>query len=211
MILFMRTVCRQVGWAAATLAVLLTGCATNNDLDLKREISLLKEKLDKQGNDLVARQATIEELNKQLTVCRGISADDLKRIFYPEKIVIGTLSGGENYDNQPGDDGVTVYLQPIDRRGDVLKVAGDIRIELYDLANPTGQNQLGVYNFPVDKAVDLWYGQLMTYHYALRCPWQNGPPKHTEITIRATFVDFLTKRVMTAQSVVKVKLAPGAG
>lgn len=199
------------GIAALASAGLQTGCAPTSDSDPKREIAALKEKLDKQSGDLASRQAAIDELNKQLAVCRGISNDDLKRIFYPEKLVIASLSGGENYDSQPGDDGVTVYLQPVDRKGDVLKVAGDIRIELYDLASPTGQNQIGVYNFPIDKAVDLWYGQLMTYHYSLRCPWQSGPPKHSEITIRATFVDFLTKRVMAAQSVVKVKLAGTPG
>lgn len=183
----------------------LAGCATGGGSDPQREIAALKDTVAKQKNDLTARQASIDELNKQLATCRGLSAEDLKRIFYPEKIVIASLSGGEDYDGKPGDDGVTVYLQPEDRKGDIIKVAGAIRVELYDLANPPGTNQLGIYDFTVDQVVDLWYGQLMTNHFTLRCPWQHGAPKHPEITVRITFVDYLTKRVLAAQTVVKVK------
>jgi hypothetical protein len=89
-------------------------------------------------------------------------------------------------------------------------VAGDIRVELYALAAPSDQTRIGVYEFPHDKAAELWYGKLLTDHYTLRCPWQAGPPAHPEITIRATFVDFLTKRVLTAQASATVRLPPEA-
>ena len=175
---------------------------------MRREISELNEKIRQQDNQLVAQKATIDELNRQLNVARSISEDDLKKIFYPERLVIDRLSGGDNYDGKPGDDGVTVYLQPVDKHGDVIKVAGDIRIQLYDLAEPQQQNFLGEYFIPVDQVGALWHGKLLTNHYTIKCPWAHGPPKHTEITVRATFVDYLTKRVISAQSICQVKLPP---
>lgn len=139
---------------------------------------------------------------------RGISDEDLERIFYPEKLVIDKLSGGSDYDGRPGDDGVTVYLRPVDREGNVIKVVGDISIQLYDLAAPPQQNFIGEYKIPVDQAGRLWHGKFLTNHYTIKCPWPHGPPKHTEITIRATFVDYLTKRVISAQTTCTVKLPP---
>ncbi|MEP0847150.1 MAG: hypothetical protein HRF50_10080 [Phycisphaerae bacterium] len=192
------------------------GCASQTELDLRRENDRLKAQLADTSRQLAEHQAAIDELNRQLQAARGFTDDDLKRIFYPEKLVIDSLSGGEDYDGKTGDDGVTVYLRPIDRVGDTVKVAGDIRIELYDLAAPADAKLLGEYNIGVDKASEFWYGKLMTNHYTIRCPWQKIVPANPEITVRATFRDFLTKRVITAQTVVTVKLptsrpaAPGA-
>lgn len=188
------------------LALLTVGCENNAELDLRRQVGKLSDQIAEKNRLIDSQQSAIRKLNQQLQQARGLTDDDLKHIFYPEKIEIDDLSGGDDYDGKPGDDGVTVYLRPIDRDDDAVKVAGDIRIELYDLQNPSGQKLIGEYVFPLDEVSRLWYGKLSTYHYTLRCPWKNGPPKHPEITIRATFVDFLTQRVITKQVVRTVKL-----
>lgn len=202
---------RRLIWASPLLAlVLLTSpaCQSPTKLELQREISKLSEQITEKDHRLAAQRITIEQLHDQLGKARGLTPEVLEKIFSPEKIEIGSLSGGDDYDGKPGHDGVTVYLRPLDRDGDAVKVAGNIRIELYDLANPPNENLIGVYTVPVDQASTHWYGKLATYHYTVRCPWQQGPPKHNEITIRATFEDFLTLRMMTAQTVCTVKLAP---
>lgn len=195
--------------AGLCLLLPLAGCLDTSKIELQREISRLNDVVREKDNQLVAQQSTINQLNQQIDAARGLSKADLEKLVYPERLVIGSLSGGEDYDGVPGDDGVTVYLQPTDRDGDPLKVAGSIRVELYDLANPPDENLLGTYEFPVDKARELWYGKLMTYHYTVKCPWPRGKkPRHTDITVRATFIDYLTRRVMTAQQTFSVKLAP---
>ena len=190
------------------LALAATGCQSPVEMELRREVSALRETIKKKDNELVAQRASIDGLNEQLRVARSISEDDLKKLFYPEKLNIDKLSGGEDYDGQPGDDGVTVYLQPVDPAGDIIKVAGDIRIQLFDLAAPPTRNLIGEYFIPVDQVGVLWHGKLWTNHYTIKCPWPKGPPEHTEITIRATFVDYLTKRVVSAQATCQVKLPP---
>jgi hypothetical protein len=189
-------------------ALLAGGCQSPTEISLRREISDLREGIKQRDNQLVAQKVTIDQLNGQLAVARSISEDDLKRVFYPEQLVIDKLSGGADYDGKPGDDGVTVYLKPIDKEGDVIKVGGDIRIQLYDLAAPQQQNLIGEYFIPVDQVAKLWHGKLWTNHFTIKCPWPKGPPEHTEVTIRAMFVDYLTKRVVSAQSTCQVKLPP---
>lgn len=191
----------------ALIACVICGCGETAVLELRRENDRLKDELSQKQQEVLAQHATIQELNQQLTVVRAFKPDDLQKIYFPEKLEIATLTGGEDYDGRPGDDGVSVYLKPVDRDGDVIKVAGDIRVELFDLSKPS-DNLIAKVHVPVEQAGKMWYGKLMTYHYTVRVPWQKGPPASPDLTVRATFVDYLTQRVLTAQTVVKVKLAP---
>jgi len=192
----------------AVIAFLATGCAAQPQSDLRRELLLAREQIARQGDELAAREETIRTLEQRIDSIRAISPDDLKKTFHPTSVEIASLSGGYNDDGKPGDDGVVVYLRPLDDDGDVLKAAGEIRIQLYDLSASPGSTLIGEYVFPVEDARKLWYGKLMTQHYTLHCPWKHGPPKSTELTVRATFVDYLTQRVISTQRPVTVKL-PG--
>ncbi len=200
------------GRALAAAAVLwcgvAAGCWTPTQGDVQQENRALREALRKRESELAAQATTIEQLHRQLTLARGLSDDDLKKIFYPERLEIDRLSGGADYDGRPGDDGVTVHLRPIDRDGDVIKVAGDIRIQLFDLAAPPDRNLIGEYTIPADQVGKLWHGKLLTGHYTIKCPWPGLPPENPVITIRAVFVDYFTRRVVSAQAVCQVKLAP---
>ncbi len=198
------------GLAAGLMAAALvaSGCQSPAEVQLRREVSELQTTVQSRDNQVAAQRAAIDELNSQLAVARAISEDDLKVLFYPDHLVIDKLTGGADYDNKPGDDGVTVYLRPIDRDGDLVKVPGDITIQLYDLAAPAQKNFIGEYRVPVDRCGKLWHGKLWTGHFSIKCPWPSGPPEHSEVTVRALFVDYLTKRVVSAQSVCKVNLPP---
>lgn len=187
--------------AAFPLAV---GCQNSGGVDLRRENVRLTEQIADRDRTVQAKDLTIQQLNEQLRVARAIKPDDLQRIFYPDTIEFVRLTGGYNEDGKPGDDGIVVYLQPRDRDGDAIKVAGDIRIELFDLGD--GGTIVGTCTVPADESSKAWYGKFNTYHYTIKCPWKGGPPRNAEITVRATFVDYLTQRVMTNQMACKVAL-----
>lgn len=171
-------------------------------------MQVARETIARQNDELAAQKATIDTLEKRVETVRAIRPEDLRKLFHPVKLEIDSLSGGYDTDGRPGDDGVVVYLRPLDDDGDALKVAGQITIQLYDLAAPPGENLIAEYVIPVDEARELWYGKLMTQHYTVRCPWQHSPPRHPEITISASFVDYLTQRVISAQKTCTVKLPP---
>jgi hypothetical protein len=198
-----------LGAGLACVLAASAGCASTTEADLRAEILKFREEIKERDSKLALQQNALDELNRQLGVARSISEDDLKRVFYPEKIQIDRLSGGFDTDGKPGDEGVTVYLQPLDRKGDIVKVPGDVTIQLYNLAAPADRNLIGEYRLTVDQVAELWHGKLMTQHFRIKCPWPAGPPGHPEVTIRVTFVDYLTKRVLTAQATAKVNL-PGA-
>ncbi len=193
--------------AAAILAGLTlgSGCAPPPPADDKREMARLQEQNREQKHQIEALLTEVQGLRDQLAKARGFSEEDKAKIFVPERIEILQLSGGDNYDDSPEHDGVTVYLRPVDSTGDALKVAGDIRVQLFDLENPPGETLVGECIIPAAEAAKSWYGSLMTYHYTVKCPGKRRPA-HPEITVRVTFVDFLSQRVITAQTVVSVLL-----
>jgi hypothetical protein len=195
----------------ATLACLLLPAGCDNGggaAELRQEIARLQNTLQERNDRLVAQQATIDTLQQRLQVARSISEDDLKRIFYPERIEIDRITGGADYDGEPGDDGVTVYFRPIDGAGDTIKVAGDVRIQIFDLAADPADNLVGEYFIPVDRIGALWHSKLLASHYAVKCPFPKGPPANRELTVRLTFVDYLTQRVVSAQRTCEVALPP---
>ncbi len=177
-------------------------------LELRREVGSLKHTVAAKDRQLVAQQVTIDGLNEQLKTVRAIEPQDLDFIFHPVKIEIDSLSGGADYDGEPGDDGVTVYLRPVDRDGDFLKAAGDIRIELFDLSAAPEQALIGRWDFDAAQVNKLWYGDVWTYHYTIKCPWPGDPPAGREITIRARFTDYLTQSVMAAQATCEIEPRP---
>jgi len=208
----MSTLRRAAGCCTVMIAVgtaWLCGCADGvspTERRLRQQVDALELDRDRCLQELADHDAQIALLHRQIENQRHLKGINLDDLFVVDRIELVSRSGGADYDDQPGDDGITVYLKPLDRDGDAVKVAGDIRIELYDLANPSGQKLIGEYVVAVDQASTYWYGKFATYHYTVRCPWQQGLPKHNEITIRATFVDYLTQRVMTAQTVCTVEL-----
>jgi len=212
-----RRIGRDLGARATGRAVLLAGvttlllagaCQTTRRIDYERELQVLRETIAGQQDQLTAQRATIDTLTEQLDTARAIKPEDLAKIFHPVQLEIDRLSGGYDADGQPGDDGVVVYLRPRDAEGDVLKVAGEIRIQLYDLAAPPRENLIGECVIPVEQAREMWHGKLLTNHYTIRCPWPHGPPRHSTITINATFIDYLTQRVLSAQRTCEVRLPP---
>ncbi len=175
---------------------------------LDRQVRDLTDQVQALQDELAAKKAVLEAKDKQIATLRRIGDKRFEMLFHVTDVEIERLSGGADYDGQPGHDGVTVYLQPLDQDGHVIKAAGDIRVQLLDLANPDGQHLIGEYRLGVDKAREAWHGKLMTNHYTLKCPWpkQTGPPAHPEITVRVEFTDYLTGRTFRDQRVVEVTL-----
>jgi hypothetical protein len=174
------------------------------EADLRREVERLTRQLDQKNSELAAQQAAVQELNRKLAAAQGVSQTRLDTLFYPDQIVIDRLSGGYDDDGRPGDDGVVVYVRPLDRVGDALKTAGSIRVQVFDLAE--GEGRLIAECFvPAEQAGEIWYGKLLTYHFTVKCPWKSSPPAHDELTIRVTFENVMPPRVLTAQTVVRVK------
>jgi len=206
---------RCAGILAIVAAAGSAGCEQWGGADRTVELRRRNERLQAENaelkrNLLAARDQTLQ-FQRQLDTLHRLGDRRFEKLTVVEKIELMSMAGGADYDGQPGDDGVNVYVRPVDADGHSIKAAGTIHIELFDLQAPEGARRLGEYILDVDNTRQAWHDRLMTRHYTVRCPWRpDRLPRHNEITIRAKFTEYLTGRTFTAQTVCTVTLARGA-
>lgn len=191
----------------------LIGCAdtvpTQQFLQVQRESQAAKEQVSRLESQLSDEQKTTRNLQEQVANVRGMDKDIIGQLILPVRIELARQSGGYDTDGKPGDDGIVLYVQPVDKDGSVIKAAGSFKVTLLDLSKPTEPVVVSSYEFDVPTTRGLWYGRFMTNHFTIRCPWPpSGPPASDEITARVEFTDLITGRVMTAQERYQFKRAP---
>ena len=206
----------RIQWMACGLFLLaVLGCdvvSSDDHRQVQRELREAREEVARLENRLAEQQQSVRVLQSQLVELRGLDeAQRLDQLVVPERIELASRSGGYDRDGKPGDDGILLFVRPLDRDGHVIKAAGSLEVTIYDLNLPPERNLIARYNFPPDALSELWYGRLMTNHYTVRCPWPEGyTPEHNELTVRVVFTELLTGRSMSVQEVFTITLPPDA-
>lgn len=166
---------------------------TRDNQALREETQRLEHQAKQCDNELASARMQMEQVKE-------FGPDRPADLFAPVALEIASLSGGANYDDKPGDDGVTVHLRPKDADGQVVKVPGKIAIQLLDNTDLAAPKVIAVCEF--EKPEDLrrlWMGILGTNHYTVRCPFPEGValPASRKLQVGASFVDFLTGKTLT--------------
>ena len=169
--------------------------------ELTRENQALREEKQQAEQQAKICQNDLIVAQQQLQQVEGLGPDRPADLFAPVSVEIATLSGGADYDGQPGDDGVTVHLRPKDADGQVVKVPGRITVQLLDNTNMESPKVVAVCKFenPEDLR-QLWMGIFGTNHYTLRCAFPDGAalPESHRLLVGVSFLDYLTGRTLTA-------------
>lgn len=183
----------------------MVGVACNDSgelVRLRKEISALEVtggRLERELADRDRRIAQIEAQNRDLIRLGGDRPLDL---FAPVKIEIRPRSGGFDSDGKPGDDGVKVYVRPLDADGHPAKVPGEFEIQILDNSILDAPRVIGrcIFNDPEENR-RFWYGDFpLTDHYSLECPFLEGegPPASRRVTVTVEFLDYLSGRRLRA-------------
>jgi hypothetical protein len=193
--------------SAALLLPFLAGCPNTVPVkafdEVQSKLQLAQEENLRIQQALSQQQQANKNLQEQLGTLRTVKAP-LEQLVYPVKIELERLSGGYGV-GKPYDEGVVLYVQPMDRDNDVIKTAGTIQVKLYDLQNPPNATLIGQYDFDAQKTRSLWYGRMWTYHFTVKCPFPK-PPAHDTITANVTFTSLITGEPLTAQGAYKIRL-----
>jgi hypothetical protein len=193
---------------------LLGGCFLIKKPD-KANIELRKQNQDQQGRITELERsaqgdaARIQALQDRVGTLPTLPQDRLKRLFTTHDIQLGRLTGGADLDpDKPGQEGLRVYLTPLDEMGDQLKAAGAIRVEAYEPSRDEGA-KIGSWTFDAGATRGLWSSVLNRYNYVLSLPWQT-PPTGPSLHLQVTFVDELTQGEFTKTVDVAVQPPPAA-
>jgi len=201
-------------WRSGLLALFLAafcGCSSPGErARFIKENDALRRANDRHVRSVAQRDGAIAMLEQQIANLKELDPQRPVDLFAPVKVEIADLSGGADYDDNPGDDGVTVYLRPRDADGDIVKVPGRIKIELADRSVLGAPRTLGVYLFDDPREMGkLWHGKFLTQHYTLKCPFppRTSLPSSRRVVVEAEFLDYLTGRTLKATREVTISFA----
>ncbi len=166
---------------------------------LKRENARLDEQLEEKD-----RQIT--QLARQVKWGHDLTDAQRKQLIVVSDIVLGKFTGGVNTDGKAGDDGVKVYVRPVDSDGSALKAAGELTVELFDLSLPKPDRRIGRWQFDPATLRKEWSSSFIGAFYSLTLPWRGSVPANAHLTLRVQFTDLLTGRGFVKQTDFDVKL-----
>jgi hypothetical protein len=179
----------------ALAAILPTGCVMRGDVEvleseLRRQEQTqqeLAEQLKTTRDELRIARADAGKLRTQLA-SRGetsLVSEQAETLYKTESLRFSPmLTTGFDNDGQPGDEGISVLLMPVDSQGDLVKLAGAFELELVDL-NRTGSDQrVGHWHFSDDESRTHWHRGFLSAGYLFRLEWQNLPAS-PELTLHA--------------------------
>jgi hypothetical protein len=141
--------------------------STQSELDVARkESNLLREQIA----DLDAQPLLPEH------------ADVLLRA---EKLAFhGMMTGSRDADGAPGEEVLSVVLSPQSKKGETVRLVGELEIKAIDLARPAGEQQIGRWSFTPQAARDNWHSGFLASGFQFELPWQ-GLPQGEEVILHA--------------------------
>ena len=176
----------------------------------RTRIQQLSDTVATQSRQIEMQREQIDELSGRLQRVQSMSPDQkLEMMPHVVKVQLATLSGGYD-DNHDGiDDGIVLYINPVDQEGDIIKAAASAQVRLLNLAAEGNAQQVGQITLDVAQMRANWFG-ILGSHYTVKVPWSGGRtrPPAASITAVLSFQDYLTGKVFPLQQVFKVN---GAG
>lgn len=100
------------------------------------------------------------------------------------------LTGPYNSDSAPGNEGISVVIEPRNFRGQIVPVAGDVSIVVMDRSRLRGKQEIARWNFSASEASrhfrKITSGQSMVF----KLPWPEKPPQNSKLHL---FVRYRTQ------------------
>lgn len=197
--------------SSAVVVSAVAGCGPTKADPRVTQIQELEDRVEQQGRDLAAKDAQLQAQADQIQTLQGLGGDKaIDRLVHVSSIGIDQLSGGYDDDRDGRDDGLVIYLRLLDDEQDSIKAAGSVLVRVMDLAAAEGPVMLGEVSFGAEELKSMWYGRLMSSHYAIKVPLASLalPPARDRLTVRALYTDLLTGRAFDAQAEVAFTLTP---
>jgi len=181
------------------------GCknAGNGKISLAEQIDKLNQQNSQLQKQIEQAGAENENLRKRLQVLSGLP-EGLKgeNLYRLQRINIGRYTNFYDKDKDGKKEKLIVYLQPIDEDGDIIKVAGAVEVQLWDLSKEQSQALLAQWHVGPDQLKKCWLATLMT-HYKLTFDVADKIEELKDpLTVKVTFTDYLTGKVFQEQKVI---------
>lgn len=175
----------------------------SEQMALKQEV----EQLQKENERLKQENETLSKL----------PGDKRAEALYKlQRVDIGRYTGIYREDPNSTNESLVAYVQPIDEAGDVIKAAGKVEIQLWDLNKPQSQAMLGEWKNEPNELKKMWVDSIALTGYRLKYNLPAAVPSTSlpstqlgtgkagqPLTVRVTFTDYFSGRSFTEQKTIK--------
>jgi len=189
-------------------AALLGGCGIGSAR--KRPLELKVEALQREKAELAGKveqcQVENERLRQQVKTLDALPKDGRENFYKLTSVRIARFTGFYDTDKDGRREKFLVYIQPIDTSGDIVKVAGSVQVQLWNLNNPGGQALVGEWQIQPEQLRKLWVAALVS-DYRLPFDVSLTPELLAQpLTVKIAFTDYLTGEIFRDQTVIKPRL-----
>lgn len=190
-------------------AGLLPGCDAGSERmhplemkarDLEREKAELVEQLEQ------CRMRT-EQLKAQIRSLSALPEEKRENFYALRSVKITGLTNFYDKDEDGVREALVVYIKPTDQTGDIIKAAGTVHVQLWNLNESSDQALLGEWQVSPAELQKLWFDTLVAASYrmvfdaALTAEVRAQP-----LTVKVTFADYLTGEIFSDQQIIKPKI-----
>lgn len=90
-------------------------------------------------------------------------------------------TGGENFDQMPGDDGIVVLIEPRGSRGEVLAQPGKVSVVVVDPAIPNDRARVARWDLSEQEVADHVQREAGRRGIQLKLPWTQSRPENSKL------------------------------
>jgi FtsZ-binding cell division protein ZapB len=194
---------------SVSLLALSLGCENSNkNASLADEVQKLTEENSQLQNQIAQSGNENQQLKERIQVLSGLPQGvKAENIYNLSSIKITRYTNLYDKDKDGKKETLIVYIQPIDQNGDVIKAAGDVKVQFWDLNKDAGEALLAEWDVSAEQLREMWFKTLLTLNYRLVF---NVSDKLADLkggdgglTVKVTFTDHLSGRVFTEQKTIK--------
>ena len=122
-----------------------------------------------------------------------------------DKIRIGKRTGFYDKDDNSTNETLVVYLEPLDMAQDFVKAIGAVKIQLWDLDAAANEAKPAEWTLEPADLHPTWGGTIFAGYYRIKLPLENFSDQKKDYTVKVTFTDYLSGKVLTDQKVISVQ------
>jgi hypothetical protein len=181
------------------------GCQLSREVQLTEQIEDLQQEKVKLLTQIEQSETEKRKLKGQILILTDVRTDvNLEDLYTLQRVKIHKYTGFYDKDDDGKTEKLIVYIQPIDKNGDIIKVPGAADVELWDLNKEQSQAKLGQWSVGLNELQKNWFTTLIKGNYRLMFDIAEKALDFTQpLTVKVTFTDYLTGREFQEQRVIE--------
>ena len=185
------------------LVLIVIGCRSSVSESLWDQINTLEDEKQQLARETATLKTENRQLNSQIKTLSGFDSGERENVLPTiEKITLTKRTGFVDKNKDGKKEKLAVYIKPYDGAGDVIKSAGSVSVQLWDLEEKPAKSMIGQWDISPEELSQMWMSAFMTGYYRILLDvGQPEPEEGKGYTIEVTFTEYISGKVFKQQVV----------